>query len=64
MKTLTLSQGTALLYLRRNRGFQSFAASLKPGLNSLALMGLVNYSAETNQAEITADGIAYAYQYL
>ena len=61
---LSLSQGTFLLFLRRNRGFQSFALTMRPGVHGLALLGFVSLEPGRDAAEITEDGMAYAYRHL
>jgi len=56
---LTLSQATLLLFLKRNRGWQSFKGPALRSAASLQMLGLIEKSGD--QAQINWDGIHYAY---
>lgn len=62
MKTLSISQATLLLFLKRHRGWQSISGPAKRSAYSLQMLGLAEM--EGDQAQINWSGIDFAYRNL
>ena len=62
MKTLSLSQATLLLFLKSHRGWQSLSPRSKISANVLQLQGFVEMAGD--QAQITGEGLKFAYEKL
>ena len=56
---LSLGQATLLLFLKKNRGWNSVKGPALHSANSLQMLGLIEKSGE--QVQINWDGIHYAY---
>ena len=59
---ISLSQATLLLFLKRNRGWNSVKGPALRSAAGLQMLGLIEKSGE--QAQINWEGIHYAYENL